>query len=353
VAPDGTQTAVAAPDAVRGEPLVKGVRVAAVALAATLSTPVLATGVAPTRARAASGGAGVTGEAIRAGFAVGVRVLRYVDASRLARPRGSRAVPRTLPVVLRYPAASGEPTEHDLFDAAPERSRGPLPLVVFAHGFATTPAIYARLLRAWARAGYVVAAPVFPLERADAPGGPDESDLVNEPGDISFVISRLLAASAKPGSPLSGLIDPARIAVAGQSDGAIAALAAAYATRLRDRRVRAAIVMSGAETSGIGGYSFGAGTPALLAMQGTADTSNAPRYTYAYFEAAARPKYLLRLLGAGHLPPYTSEQPQLGIVERTSIAFLDDYLREEGGAGARLAGVAASAQGVATLTTRP
>ena len=59
----------------------------------------------------------------------------------------------------------------------------------------------------------MVAAPVFPLESADAPGGPDESDLVNEPGDISFVISQLLAASAAPGGALSGLIDPGRIAV--------------------------------------------------------------------------------------------------------------------------------------------
>lgn len=88
-------------------------------------------------------------------------------------------------------------------------------------------------------------------------------------------------------------------------------------------------------------------------MQGTADTSNAPRYTYAYFDAASRPKYLLRLLGAGHLPPYSSEQPQLGIVERISVAFLDEYLSGEGSAGARLAAVATSAAGTASLTARP
>src|SRR6476469_7805203 len=73
---------------------------------------------------------------------------------------------------------------------------GPHPLIVFAHGFALTPGTYSRLLRAWTRAGYVVAAPVFPLEDANAPGGPDESDLINEPQDVSVVISRLLTASA-------------------------------------------------------------------------------------------------------------------------------------------------------------
>ncbi|MHB8533416.1 MAG: alpha/beta hydrolase family protein, partial [Solirubrobacteraceae bacterium] len=211
-------------------------------------------------------------------------------------------------------------------NAAPVRGTGPFPLVVFAHGFAVSPATYTRLLRAWARAGYVVAAPVFPLESAGAPGGPEEGDLVNEPADISFVISKLLAAAAVPGGPLAGLIDPARIAVAGQSDGGIAALMVADSRRMRDRRVRAAIVLSGAEQSGVGGYSF-AGGPALLAVQGTADTINAPANTYAYFRAAAHPKYLLRLLGAGHLPPYTSQQPQLGLLERVSIAFLDGYLR--------------------------
>ena len=84
--------------------------------------------------------------------------------------------------------------------------------------------------------------------------------------------------------------------------------------------------MSGAEMSGIGGYSFARGGPALLAMQGTADTSNEPRFTYSYFRLASPPKLLLRLLGAGHLPPYTRQQPQLAIVERVSIAFLGRYL---------------------------
>jgi fermentation-respiration switch protein FrsA (DUF1100 family) len=244
-------------------------------------------------------------------FPIATTILHLLDRSRLARPLHRPPTPRRLLTVLRYPVAP---------------ARRPFPLIVFAHGFAVTPVTYDRLLKAWADAGFVVAAPVFPLERSGAPGGPDEADLVNEPGDMSFVISRLLADSKNNGGRFSGLIDPSRIAVAGQSDGAEAALAVADARRLRDPRVRAAVVLSGAEMSGIGGYAFGPGSPALLAVQGTADTSNEPRYTYAYFRAAHRPKYLLRLPGAQHLPPYTYEQPQLGIVERVSIAFLDGYL---------------------------
>ncbi len=268
---------------------------------------------------------------------IATKVLHLLDRSRVARPLHGRATPRRLTTILRYPTAP---------------AKGPFPLIVFAHGFAVTPLTYYRLLRAWAEAGFVVAAPVFPLERAAAPGGPDEADLVNEPGDISFVISTLLARGTLPKGPLGGLVDPTRIAVAGQSDGAEAALAVADAKRMRDRRVRAAVVLSGAEMSGIGGYSFPPGSPALLAVQGTADTSNQPRYTYAYFRAARRPKYLLRLPGAQHLPPYTYEQPQLGIVERVSIAFLRGYL---GVSPAAIAGLPAlgSWPGAAELLAEP
>ncbi|MCW3031797.1 MAG: hypothetical protein QOK19_1945 [Solirubrobacteraceae bacterium] len=308
-----------------------------------------ASGLAVAALLAASPAAAPSSTAAGGSYAVGMRVLRFVDGSRLARPLHRRPETRKLPMVLRYPAAGATNVPESVGTPA---AKGPFPLIVFAHGFAVTPATYSRLLASWTRAGYVVAAPVFPLENANAPGGPLESDLVNEPADISFVISKLLAASATPGTALSGLIDPSRIAVAGQSDGAMAALATAYSRRLRDPRVRAAVILSGAEMSGIGGYSFAEGEPPLLAAQGTADTSNEPRYTYAYFRAARHPKYLLRLLGAEHLPPYTTQQPQLGVVERVSAAFLDGYLRGGTGVAQRLATLGSSA-GTATLSAQP
>ena len=43
------------------------------------------------------------------------------------------------------------------------RGKGPFPLVVFAHGNAGNPGKLTQLLSAWARAGYVVVAPTFPL----------------------------------------------------------------------------------------------------------------------------------------------------------------------------------------------
>lgn len=284
-------------------------------------------------------------------FAVGLRVLRLVDTSRTITLADGTSEPRTLVTFVRYPAL-GAVGDTDVANAPAATADGPFPLVIFGHGFAVTPGLYAHLLQAWARAGYVVAAPLFPLENADAPGGPDESDLTNQPADMSFVISQMLAANAASASTLHGLISPAQIAVSGHSDGGDTALAVAYDVRFRDSRVGAAVILSGAEIPGTEGFAFPAGGPPLLATQGTADTINLPSATNVFFEAASRPKYLLSLLGAEHLPPYSTQQPQLGIVERTSIAFLDAYLKHTPRARARLL-AAGNVPEAATLVADP
>jgi pimeloyl-ACP methyl ester carboxylesterase len=260
-----------------------------------------------------------------------VRVFRFVDRSRTIRLPDGRRTPRALETVVRYPAAGNT-----------------YPLIVFGHGYTLTPARYARLLRAWAEAGYVVAAPVFPLENAAAPGGPTESDLINQPEDMSFVITGLLALNARTNGGLYEKIDPSRIAVAGHSDGAETALAVAYDHRFRDPRVDAAIVLSGAALPGMG--AFPRNGPPLLAVQGTADPINPPATSAGFFRLAGRPKFLLWLLGASHLPPYTDEQPQLGIVERATTAFLDHYLK---GSPLRALAEAARRPGVTRLVAAP
>ncbi len=294
-----------------------------------------------------SGGAGLRSDPR---LAVGVFALVFKDRSRRVSYPGHRPQPRTLVTVIRYPAV-GNPARVDVQGAAPARTRGPFPLIVFAHGFDITPGPYRRLLQAWARAGYVVAAPVFPLTNSNAPGGPQESDLVNQPADVSFVISRMLAANAARRGALSGMIDPRRVAVSGQSDGGSTALAVSYNGNYVDHRIDAAMILSGAEIPGVSGYAFPAPSPPLLAVQGTADTSNAPESTYRYFRLAPPPKFLLSLWGAPHLGPYTDERPQLGIVERETIAFMDHYLKRLPGAWARM-WKAGDLPGVARLSTQ-
>ena len=84
------------------------------------------------------------------------RVFRFADHTRLVHFRNGTTASRVLVTYVRYPR-NGD--------------GGPYPLVVFGHGFAATPGLYAPLLDAWAKAGYVVAAPLFPAENANAPGG--------------------------------------------------------------------------------------------------------------------------------------------------------------------------------------
>jgi dienelactone hydrolase len=261
-----------------------------------------------------------------------VQVLRFVDHARFAHFRTGAVVPRKLVTYVRYPTAG----------------RPPYPLVVFGHGFSVTPGLYAKLLDAWARAGFIVAAPLFPLENANAPGGPDESDLVNQPGDIRFVITELLADARNPNSRLYNMIDSRHIAVAGQSDGAETAFAVGYEQIFRDPRVSACVVLSGARLPGE--PLIRSGDPPLLAVQGTADRINQPYLTATFFREVERPKFLLWLLGAGHLPPYSTNATQLALVERTTIAFLDHYLR--GGPIAQIT-AAAAAPGLARFVAEP
>lgn len=268
-------------------------------------------------------------------FGVGEIVVTYTDHRRWVTFPGHRPVPRQLVTVIRYPAAIPS-SRVDVLAAQPARTAGPFPLVLFAEGYNITPAPYARLLQTWAQAGYVVAAPIFPLSNAAAPGGPDESDLVNQPTDTSFVITQMLRGDARRRGILSHLLNRHAIAVTGQSDGGSTALAAAYNEHYVDHRIDAAIILSGAIIPGIGGYKFPPPSPPLLAVQGTGDTVNAPASTYHYFALAPEPKFLLSLFGAPHLGPYTDEQPQLGIVERTTTAFLDRYLNHETGALLRM-----------------
>jgi predicted dienelactone hydrolase len=335
--------------------LIAGVSASLVALSetspasnASLGTRRDTTTTTSTSSRHSQGGSSrVTHGQLAARVAVGLRILTFVDRTRTVHFLNGSVEPRTLVTEVRYPAV-GPAGANDVRDAAPVRGAGPYPLVVFGHGFAVTPGVYAALLDAWARAGYVVAAPVFQLGSPLAPGGPSEADLVNWPADMSFVISEMLTENARASSPLNGLIERNRIAVTGQSDGGDTALAIAFDAARRDPRADAAVILSGAEIPQFGPFNFPRRGPPLLATQGSADTINLPSATQTFFNVAPRPKFLLTLTGATHLPPYTTAQPYLGIVERVSIAFLDRYLKDRA-SGVRRMLAAGTVRGAATL----
>jgi predicted dienelactone hydrolase len=248
---------------------------------------------------------------------IGVVVIDIVDPTRgTLGPGHANTSGRHLPTAVRYPSLGAAGTGEEA-NAPP--APGPWPLVVFANGYNVSPSTYLHLLDAWTRAGFVVAAPSYPLEAA---GGPlNENDLVNEPADTSFVITELLEQSDNGSAPIRGLLDPGRIAAAGHSDGAVAVLGAAFG--LRDQRIGPVIAIAGATGPG-----FPRQDPRhpLLVVQGTSDTTNPPSSSQAVFDQAGSPRFFLTLIGGTHESPVVDDTPWRPVIETVTVDFLQRYL---------------------------
>src|SRR5262249_21190249 len=146
------------------------------------------------------------------------------------------------------------------------------PLLVMAHGFGGLPERFDAFARAVAGAGYVVAAPAFPLTNEDAPGGHDVGlrDAVNQPGDVRFVIGRLLEAAQAADDPLGGRILPAQIAVLGHSLGGATVIGLTRKNCCRDDRVGATILVAAAAfLAGVHGSDPITEGPPTLLIHGT------------------------------------------------------------------------------------
>ncbi len=246
---------------------------------------------------------------------------------------------RVLPTVVRYPIVGTR------------TGRARFPLVVFSQGFHEPAEAYSGLLNAWARAGYVVAAPTYPLTDPSSPGGVNESDIVNHPADLRFVISALRAVADDPHSPLHSVLDPRVVAVAGQSDGGDVSLAVASNSCCRDTVVKAAMILSGAELAAFGGTYYGRrGSVPLLVAQGSDDTINVPGCSAQLYDQAPPPKYYLDMTGAQHLPPYIDPGATRRGIELATIAFLDAFLKHHPTALARARSRIPAGE---TLTTTP
>lgn len=217
------------------------------------------------------------------------------------------------------------------------------PLVVFAPGYLQCRTRYAPLLDHWASAGFVVAALAFPLTSCRTPGKPEESDILNQPADVTFVIQQLAHQAASGKGPLAGRLEAADVAVAGHSDGGDTVLADLANTCCQNPVVKAGIVMAGAELASFDGRYFSGSTPPILFVQGSADKVNLPADTErAYGADESGPRWLLDVVGGGHFGPYEGADPEESIVATVTTAFLDAELKADPQAIERVQGELAS-----------
>ena len=224
--------------------------------------------------------------------------IPLVDTSRQLVSDGQVLAPdRSLPTTVYLPAAAGR-----------------FPLVVFVHGYDVGPSTYQRFCTEVASAGYVVAAPSFPLEDPSRGYPLDRTDLPNEATDVSFVISSLLHDGS-----VGPKIDPSEIAVAGHSDGADVALMVGYQDGLSDPRVDAVIADAPDPMSG----AVATSTRPLLLVQGNADSVVPYSSSQTVYDQVQAPRYYVTLLGADHLPPIQGGTPWTPVLDNVAIDFLD------------------------------
>jgi pimeloyl-ACP methyl ester carboxylesterase len=165
-------------------------------------------------------------------WSVGGFEEKFVDRNRPTQPNGD------------YPGESKRKLEGNVWYPL-EAEAGPRPLLVFSHGFTSFRRNGAYLAEHLASHGFVVVAVDYPLTSMSAPGGALVEDVVNQPGDISFLIDTLLGYSAVSGHALSGKVDPERIGVFGISLGGLTSTLAGFHPQLRDPRIGAVLSIAG------------------------------------------------------------------------------------------------------------
>jgi len=233
---------------------------------------------------------------------------------------------------------NGHPLVNDGVELAPDRqlptdvwspdAPGRYPLVVFVHGYDRSPLQYERFCSMLASSGYVVAAPSFPLEDPTRGYGLDRSDLPNEAGDVSAVISSMESAAG------ADRIEPTRIAVVGHSDGADVALEVGYEQGTVDPRVQALVAIAPDPVT----TPLAPSTPPLLLVQGTADSVVPYASSQSVFARLPGPTWYVSLLGADHLPPIAGGTPWTPVLDTAVADFLDATVAHRGPGPAALAG---------------
>jgi dienelactone hydrolase len=231
-------------------------------------------------------------------YSVGNGDLKFVDTSRPTPPNGWHpgAPSRTLRTHVWYPLGAGSSVAAENPKSARAAAGGPFPLIVYTHGFMSRGTEAEHL----ASYGYIVVSPDFPLTGFFAPGGPNLEDVVNQPGDVSFLIDTFLNLHQDPGSLFHGAVDGSRVGVAGLSLGGMTSSLTTYHAYLRDSRIYAAASIAGPGSMFTEAFYRNSEAP-LLALAGDIDAIvDYETNALVTLEMAASKITLVTLRGATH-----------------------------------------------------
>ena len=211
-------------------------------------------------------------------------------------------------------------------------SPGPFPLIVYSHGIMSERMETVYLARYLATQGVVFMSFTAPATSLYDAGSLNFGDIVNLPGDVSFLIDEILKRNADPSSPFYAKIDAACIGAAGTSLGAGVSLMAGFKSGLRDPRLSLVVTFAAGAREDPAQTIFDSPDIAvpLLLIHGDIDAiipydKNAP----VLLSAAPGPAYLLTLVGGTHT----------GFAHVSTLFFLTDNVDNVGCAALSMAGL--------------
>lgn len=208
---------------------------------------------------------GRIGEYSAAGnYAVGRRSNVFVDSTRPTMVNGSYpgAATRTLETTIWYPAESAG-------TGTPAAPGGPFPVVLIAHGFTSQRHEHWGLAEHLASHGFIAVAPNFPLSSVFSPGGATDRDLVEQAGDVTFVLESVVALGVTPLDGLFGKVDGDSRAVVGHSLGGQTVMIDGYDKVRADPAIDAVVAMGHLSCHQLESY-YDDGPP-LMIVGGSAD----------------------------------------------------------------------------------
>ena len=232
---------------------------------------------------------------------ISVQRLTLIDETRSVKASNgfSGSKNRRIDVAIWYPTKLlSKPNNHAKY-----------PLVIYSHGSYGYAENAMHLVNHLVQAGYIVAAPDYPLSSRAAYtkiSAIDPSDVGNQAQDIRFIIDQLLL-----NEELASAIDEERIAAMGHSLGAVTSYFATFASTVREPRITATILLGGGDpvqaalTTGgmglIGSWHAPVSVPTLFL---SAEHDTFALFTgrpYAAYSRIEKPKYEVMIKGGVHI----------------------------------------------------